>query len=199
MKRLKWSALAGRSYFVLAVAIAFTLSLPLLSGPVASEETQYHPCTTGDAQALLQALPIATNILRRGQDRPGLVEGLQECQYRLFWDGDTVEFCESDAFLGGVTYIADYKNLGMTQEEAIAALEAYDDRVFIDGQEQQLLRTTYKQFVSIVFGLSIYQHRALILQLPPGDYVSVWQNSHPEEGVIHATVHIHILPDSTCS
>ena len=184
-----------------ALSIALTLAptLTALSIPIASAEAQYQPCAIGDAQAILEVHPISRKLTRLGPDMPGLVDANARCQYRVFLDGNEVTFCESDVFLGGITYFYDYKDAGISRTEAIAALEGFDDRVFIDGQEQQVLRTAYKNVVLDSVGPTVYQHRAVFLQLPPGDYVSYWENTHPEFGFASATVILHILPLFSCS
>jgi hypothetical protein len=45
----------------------------------------------------------------------------------------------------------------------------------------------------------VWQQRAFITQLPPGDYASVWVSTY--QGVLNdtATVNVHILPREQCS
>jgi len=135
----------------------------------------------------------------RGQDHPGLLEALPRCQYRLFWDGRTVTFCEDDVILGGIVWLWDYKAAGISRADAIADIELTTDRVWLDGEEQVLQQTAFKDVNSAVSGLNVYQHRAFITQFPPGDHVSVWVSTYPGLPDETATVTIRVLPRALCT
>jgi hypothetical protein len=186
----------------LALLIALVASLlPGVSPIVAvSAATQPEPCTIGDASALFQVSPLPNQVMRpRGQDHPGLLEAYGRCQYRLFRDGETFTFCEDDFFLGGTVAFWDYKASGISRADAIAEMELSTDRVWLDGVEQVLQRTAYKDLNSLNLGLVVYQVRGFIGQLPPGDHVSVWVGSYPGIPDDIATVNLHILPRELCA
>ncbi len=134
----------------------------------------------------------------RGQDHPGLLDAYGRCQYRIFRDGETFTFCEDDFFLGGTVVFWDYKVAGISRAEAIAEMELASDRVWLDGVEQVLERTAYKNLKSVNLGLLVYQVRGFVTQLPPGDHVSVWVGSFPGTPDETATVHLDILPRAQC-
>jgi hypothetical protein len=157
-------------------------------------------CTMGDAEAVFQALPVAAGVMRpRGQDHPGLLEASFNCQYRLWFDGESFTFCEDDVIVGGIVYFWEYKALGIARDAAIADIELFTDRVWLNGVEQLLRRTAYKDANLAGLGTSVYQHRAFITQLPAGDYVSVLEETHPGLPDFTATVEIHILPLELCA
>lgn len=161
-------------------------------------------CTRGDAQALAEALPVAAAMRARGHDHPGILEAFGACQYRVFRDGRTFTFNESDHFVGGIVWLWNYMASAITRNEAIADLELREDRVWLaakrpDGTlgervEQPLERTAYKGLKHPVFGLVVYQHRYFITQLPAGEYVSYWESTYPGLPTERATVNLVILP-----
>jgi hypothetical protein len=167
-----------------AVWAALVTMLVLGAGSVASAETSSRPCTIGDAQANFEA-PLQH-----------ILGSLGVCQYRLFFDGDSFTFCEGDFILGGALDFVDYPAQGMTREEAIALLERFGERVWLDGVEQPLMHTAFKDGMHPRFGHLVYQHHAFIAQLPPGSYVSYFEAT--TDGVVEltATVTLHVLPSS---
>ena len=158
------------------------------AGFAASADSSSTPCTVGDAAANFEA-PLQH-----------LFESLGICQYRLFFDGETFTFCEDDVILGGVNDFFEYKAAGLSREAAIALLELDGDRVWLDDVEQPLLRTAYKDGLHPFFGHGVYQHRAFITQLTPGDHVSYYERTISGDLVFTATVNLHILPrtDDDC-
>jgi hypothetical protein len=172
---------------VLAVAV---LSVTMLAaGSVAAAEPAEGPrCTIGEALANFEA-PL-----------PHII-GHFDCQYRLFFDGRSFTYCEDDLILGGNNPFVDYQAEGWSREEGIAFLERVGDRVWLDGIEQQLMRTAYKDGRRPDGSHVVYQHHAFITQLPVGDHVSYWEGTF--DGVVDesATVELHILPrtDALCS
>lgn len=185
----------------LGVAIALVTAFAVLSPASGSPD---RACTNGDAQALVQALPVASAMRLRGHDHPGLLEAFAACQYRVFFDGRTFTFSESDHFVGGIAWFADYKAAGISRDEAIAEIESTEDRVWIakrqpDGSigarvAQPLTRTAYKGLLHPVFGQVVYQHRAFVSQLPAGEYVSYWESTSQGLPTESATVQLVILP-----
>jgi hypothetical protein len=162
-------------------------------------DAQQGRCTTGDAQALFQAIPVAGALQLRGLSHPGLVESLLGCQYRVWGrEGDTTTFCEDDVILGGIVWLSDYKAQGIPRDAAIRDIELGGDRVWLNGKEQILLRTAYKDFQHPILGLTVYQHRAFITQLPPGDYVSLWVSTYPGIPDESTTIDLHVLPRGVC-
>ena len=166
-----------------SVALVLTCSCALLLGPgTAAGSVPTAPCTLGDAQKTFEK-PFG-NLIGSA------------CQYRLFFDGDTYTFCEDDFILGGVVWFWEYPELGVTRAEAIADIEANEDHVWIDGSEQQLMFTAYKDGQHPVFGQVVFQHRAFITQLPVGEHTSYYENFHPDYGLTAATVTLQVLPRS---
>ncbi len=159
-------------------------------------------CGMGEVQAALQALPVGFYTVSNGLSdikMGGLGAGVANCQYRLFFDGQTFTFSTSNRILGGVVYMLDYQDQGMTRSEAIQAILAIQDRVFLGPEggplvEQELTTTTFKDMVHPALGHIVYQHRAIITQLPPGEYESLWMFSHPVIPDFSATVHLDIEP-----
>jgi hypothetical protein len=185
-------------------ALVVLLTILMLVTPLRGVDREVEPCGIGDAQAMFQVLVIPVAIMRpRGIDQSKLVDSLSRCQYRLFSNGATYTFSEYDVFLGGIVWLGDYKARGITRQDAIAEIEATDDRVWMaelgpageigELVEQPLMRTSYKTIPHPVFGMTVYQQRAFITQLPPGEYVSVWESTF--QGAIEtATVHLNITP-----
>jgi hypothetical protein len=122
------------------------------------------------------------------------------CHYRVWFDGAST-FCEDDLILGGVNYLTNYKAEGWSRNEAIADIELAGDRVWIDGIEQPLMRTAYKDGQHPTQGHVVYQHRAFITQLAVGDHVSYWEGTFDGLPDGSATVQLHILPrtDAACA
>ena len=135
----------------------------------------------------------------RGSSKPSTSASIGS--YR---DGEEFTFNEDDVFVGGILWFYDFKAAGVTRPAAIADIEMNVDRVWLaevlpGGElgplvEQPLMRTAYKDIQHLFFGQVVYQHRAFITQLPPGDYVSIWVNNYPGLPDATATVQLHILP-----
>src|SRR5262245_51434041 len=101
--------------------ITFLLIALLAVTTIPAEATKPEPCTLGDAMSLFEAFPVPFQIMKpRGLDEPKLISSVAECQYRVFFDGKTYTFNEDDVFLGGILWLADYKALGISREDAIA-------------------------------------------------------------------------------
>ena len=162
--------------------------------PSAAAPARPDACTDGDAKALLQVLPQAALLRGSGVEAPQIVDSLERCQYRVFFHGATFTFSEHDVILGGVVWRWDYAEQDMSRAEAIAEIEAIEDRVWIDGVEQQLERTTFKDMVHPLFGRVVFQHRAFTIKLPPGTYTSLWESVDPVFGTSSATVTLVITP-----
>jgi hypothetical protein len=148
---MKLSLEAARTGALLVLLCSLLPVAAVRSADVAAEPS----CTMGEAEAMLQALPIPIQVMRpRGLEEPKLLDTVGRCQYRLFRDGETFTFSEEDVFLGGVSYIDDFKQRGVTRREAVAELDAFQDRVWLaavlpgggvgEFAEQLLVRTTYK-------------------------------------------------------
>jgi hypothetical protein len=140
-------------------------------------------------EALLQTLPVPNQVMRpRGQDHPGLLEAFADCQYRLFRDGETFVFSADEPFLGGVVWVSDYVNLGITRQEAIADLELHLNQIWLaevlpDGSvgepvEQTIECTGFKGLITQTFGQVVYRQCGFITQLPAGEYLSYWLSTH---------------------
>ena len=146
------------------------------------------PCTYGEAEHTFQA-PF-TSI---DPDVPFPTFG-NECQYRLYADGETMTFCEGDFVLGGVIYFWEYPVLDISREEAIADIELNEDRVSIDGIWMPLMDTGIKDGQNPFFGKVVYKQRAFIAQLSVGEHTSYWENFHPDYGLSTSTVDLVVLP-----
>jgi hypothetical protein len=190
-----------RSLVVLIALVATILpgAAPIAasSGADSRPVSQHDRCTLGDAHALLEVHPIPAIMVERGQDHRGLIDAYLNCQYRLF-KGGSHTFCEDDIIVGGALYLWDYKASGISRTDAIAELQRYTSRVWLDGVEQVLHLTAYKDFTSPSIGTTVYQHRAFMIQLPPGDHVSLWVESYLGVPVETVTVDLHILPSELC-
>ena len=209
--RASQGSLAGREEIMGHIRLRSLLLLVALAGSsmgsvaptiVASSDAASIPqrCTMGDAEAVFQALPVTAGVMKpRGQDHPGLLEASFECQYRVWFDGESYTFCEDDVIVGGIVYFWEYKALGIARDAAIADMELLTSRVWLDGVEQDLRRTTYKNANFAGLGLSVYQHRAFITQLAAGDYVSVWVETYPGLPDNTAMVNIHVQPRELCA
>ena len=170
-----------------------------------------HPagrCTYDDTQLIFNSwLAVLKHGLRATiPSKPA--DAFTECQYRLFFDGTTINFKEGDVILGGINVLWDFETLsafGITREEAIADLETTDTRVWLarvetDGTvgefvEQLLLRTPYKDGMHHAFGRFVQQHRAFVTSLSSGEYLSVfeakWNEFHGfPAGGINSTVRL---------
>jgi hypothetical protein len=192
-----------RSLVVLVALVVSSLPgvVPSVAASDANSEAaaQHAACTVGDARAVLEAIALVPGVmLPRGQNHPGLLEASVRCQYRLWHNGETFTACEDDVIVGGIVYFWPYKADGVSRPFAVADTELFNDRAWLNGQEQVLHRTAYKN-VETPLGTAVWQQRAFITQLPPGDYASVWVSTY--DGVLNdtATVNVHILPREQCS
>ncbi len=184
-----------------AATVTLLLSIVLSQTVFAKDDTH---CGWGEASSTLQALPVgyvqSTDFALRNQ-RAGVGGGTLHCQFRVFADGATYTFHSGDFIVGGIVYLFDYKNWGFTLAGAIADTDAYEDRVWfgpVGGPltEQSLDRTGYKQMHRPDWGLTLYQQRAFITQLAPGEYISRWEATYYGAPWASATVHIVVLPNN---
>jgi hypothetical protein len=161
------------------------------------------PCSQGDALAVFESFGT---FVRLNEEVP-------PCQYRLYADREHFTFNDEDWFVGGIAQFFTYEELeqfGMTREEGIAELETITSRLWLakigprgkvveTPVEQLLMQTAYKD--SSLFGGLVYTHFGVILNLPPGDYLSIYEEScgseifgcNPDK-VLHAEVTLHVLP-----
>lgn len=151
-------------------------------------------CSLGDAQALLETVPVANEILASdGLDQPW-ARTLAKCQYRLFWEtghpvlGTPITFSREDFFLGGVVVQVPYKRLGMTSRQAAAIVDAVEVEVSLarvtdagigEFVEQAVMTSTLKQTMTQRAGLVLWRQWGFISQLPPGEYVTVTKVRRP--------------------
>ena len=190
-----------RSLIVLIGLVASMLPavVPTVAAASGAGAVQQASCTLGDATALSQVSPLPSQVMRsRGQDHPGLLEAYSRCQYRIFRDGETFTFCEDDYIVGSKVANFDYKASGVARADAIAVLELELDRVWVDGVERVLDRTSYRDLNTVSFGVIVYQVRSFVTRLSPGDHESTWVGTYPGVPVETATVHLHILPRASC-
>lgn len=157
----------------------------LVAGPVASADSQKPTCTKGDARSNFEA-PFEQFLTD---------DNRFECQYRLFFDGRTFTYCEDDVILGGVILRLEYKTMNLSRDAAIASLESIEQTVWLDGIEQPLMRTAYKDAQDPVLGHIVYQQRAFTTQLSPGTHISVMQDG-PD--ILTVTLQILARTDAYC-
>jgi hypothetical protein len=191
-----------RNRFVLGIALALVASSMTL-GPVSASTstgtTQQSTCTEGDLAALGQELPVAYAMYQNGQDHPGLLEAYLDCQYRVFFDGATYTYCEGQTILGGIVELDFYKAEGISRKEAIGFIELAGDRVWIDGVEQTLHESAYKDYNRPGVGITVFQNRSFTIALPAGDHVSTYVGTYPGYPDFTATITLHILPRALCA
>ena len=174
----------------LALAAVVVCAISLIAGSVATagiSPPTTRPCTYGDALQTFESA-FTGNLLN------------SECQYRLYETRRT--FCEGDYILGGIVSFIPYQDLGIPREEAVAYMELYEDRVWIDGVEMPLMYTDFKNGVRPTTGeMMVYQHAAFISQLPVGRHTSLWESFHPEEGRFRNRTQLVVLPatDPACT
>jgi hypothetical protein len=192
----------------IACALISLLLLGVVTGPAASATaTEPPPCTNADAHTLLDHAVQGFDLLSQGiTDRP-IVDLVQRCQYRLQLKGEHT-FRESDVFLGGTFYyytMAELDEMGWTRQQGIDDLKLIETHVFLARKlpgggtgtlvEQNLLRTPFTDYNYSQLGLLVYTQVAIIAQLTPGDYVSVYQDKLPgEKKFFEARVTLHIVP-----
>jgi hypothetical protein len=190
----------GRGFRLGLVMIATTAGIVV---PAAGATTE-PPCTYGDAQALLQELPLSfTQSL--GSDRPRLGQLFGRCQFRLFQDGETIAFREDDVVLGGILMFWSYEDMdafGWTRAEAIMDLELAVDHVemaVVTGgiagpfEPVPLIETKYRDVRSAV-GHIVFNHRAFIRVYPVGEYLVRWTQSYPGIPDFTSTVRLVVTP-----
>jgi hypothetical protein len=182
----------------IVVMAAIALALSVVLAPSSGEASEDQPCTFGEARALFEAMPPLFHF------KP--LEGTEEypdCQFRLFWHGETVTFTEDDWFLAGAVGFVEYRDLDLSRHEAIAELDRFTSRLWFapvsggvvgDVVEQALMESGFKSFRSPVFGLVVYKHVGVITRLPAGEYLSAWDLYFDEVLVQRFEVTIHILP-----
>ncbi len=142
-------------------------------------------CTKADAQITFNSWAGALRLGLGGPDKARPAEAFTRCQYRLFFDGETVTFRAGDVFLGGVNLfygIDELKEMGATRQMGIASLDAIEARVWIsrvvagypgDAVELPVMRTPFKNGMLPDGTLVVQQSRGFTASLPPGDYLSI--------------------------
>lgn len=177
--------------------------LALLSAPPAQAATE--ECTTGNAQAILNAGPtIAQTVWFPGRAPNGnAVHAISQCRYSLFLDNQTFAFSCQDTFVGQIAHLEPYKDLAESRPAAISEITRYVDRAWIapvlpDGTtgplvEQTLHNSAFKN--TEAYGMkAVYQNRGFATTLPPGEYVSIWESRYDGSVDDAATVHLTITP-----
>ena len=180
--------------------------LLLTAVPTATADTYIgtddNGCSYGDAEATSQAFyPFIRH-------KPIAEDAIPLCQYRIWLDKDHFTFTEDDWFFGGNALEIAYEAEGFTRAEAIAILDRVGHRLWlapIDSRgkrigpliEQPLQLTVFRSGSHVggeeTAGVA-YQQVGLILQLPPGDYVSVYEETFDGQPVFDADVILHIVP-----
>jgi hypothetical protein len=175
-------------------------------GVQAPAQADFQRCTKGDAQLNLSAGPtIVGAVWIPGRGVAGnAVDAVATCRYNVFADGETFTFTAEDWFVGQITWLAAYKQDGISRAEAIAEIKLGTDRVWLapvlpDGSigplvEQTLHYGQFKDTFRPCCGHMVYQERAFATQLPPGEYVSIWLSQYPGQPDEGATDHLVITP-----
>ena len=175
----------------------------LTAAPAATADTfigtDDNGCSYGDAEASSEAFyPFF-------EHKPREENSIPPCQYRIWLDNDHFTFTEDDWFFGGNALSFDYEAEGITRDEAIAILERVGHRLWlakIDSRgkrigpliEQPLQLSGFRDGSEAGGGAVVYQQVGLILQLPPGDYVSVYEETFDGQRFFDADVILHIVP-----
>ena len=82
----------------------------------------------------------------------------RECQFRVFFDGETFEFCEDDDILGGIAWVWNTTDFveedgtlspGWTLEDAIADAALIEDRVWLGRAADTRSATVEEQELAI--------------------------------------------------
>jgi hypothetical protein len=162
------------------------------------------PCSYGGAQALLQMAPVAATQ-SDGSDRPHLGQLWEECQFRLYLDGETVTFREDDYILGAIAWWWTYEEMaefGWSRAQAIDDLQLVTDRIEMatvtDGvagpfEPVPVIVTKYRD--APLFGMHIvFNQRAILTQLPAGEYLVHWTESYPGFPDEDSTVRLLVTP-----
>jgi hypothetical protein len=184
----------------MVVAGLISVLAPVAPATAASNEP---PCSHGDALAVFESFGTFTRL-----------HDVLSCEYRLYEDGRHYTFNDEDWFAGGIAWFftdEELEQFGMTRQEGIAELETITNRLWLakigprgkvgTPVEQSLMQTAYKD--TSLFGGLVYTHYGVILNLPPGDYLSIYEESCGSEflqeffcgdKVFHAEVTLHVLP-----
>jgi hypothetical protein len=173
---------------VVRLALAMVALVACVGVQPAYAQTE-EPCTYGGAQALLLEAPVAATQSDRS-DRPHLGELWEECQFRLYRDGQTITFREGDYILGAIAVWWTYDEMdefGLSRGEAIEDLQLITDRIEIaklDGRKRgpfepvPVIVTSYRD--AQLFGTHIvFNQRGFIAHLPAGEYLVRWTQSYP--------------------
>ena len=120
------------------------------------------------------------------EHKPREENSIPPCQYRIWLDKGHFTFTEDDWFFGGNALAFDYEAEGITRDEAIAILErsgtgcGSPDRLRgkrIGPLIEQTLQLSGFRDGRGWGGAVVYRQVGLILQLPPGDYLSVYEQT----------------------
>ncbi len=159
-------------------------------------------CGPGEVNAAFQALPVGFHIVNEqgsNNKMAGLGGAIAACQYRVFFDGATFTFREGEPFVGGIIWLNEYKDLGISRQEAIADINTIVDTVTLNKVgdppvEQDLMSSAFKNFEHPQLGQTVYQSRGFITELEVGTYESLWVASISGVPIASAEVTIEIIP-----
>lgn len=189
-------------HVAIASLLVVAATVALTSG-ISADPPEDH-CNTGNVNSAFQAWAPGVKLWDRGLDYGGLAEGVGLCQYRTFYDGAEVCFCEDDIFLGGTTvYVSPDPPDGMSQSEAREWLAQFETELSItpDGgetSELDVMRTAIKGGPHVTRGQVVYQQYGVFFQLPVGDYTTTYRDYHPDwGGWWEANVRVRVLPHET--
>lgn len=186
---------------IIALFLVLIVTFGATTGTARAEEHMPR-CGKGEVQSAFQALPVG--LWTVGESRAGLGGAATHCRLNIFDDGATYTFRSSDLIIGGVVNFIPLEFLGVTYREAVDILLTAEDRVYMGPAgtpvdqlvEQELKASAFKSAMHPDFGHIVYQHKAFITQLEPGDYISyyVWEWPILSPGTETETVHVEVLP-----
>jgi hypothetical protein len=191
----------------MAYSLVALLLVGLSTGSTASAGATPIPCTSADTELVFRQARRGFDLLSQGITNEPIVDLVQRCQYRLYFDGAEVTFHENDVFLGGIIFYwtqTELDELGWKRRQAVEDLNLGSDRVWLarklsDGSigplvEQTIRSTPVTNYNHSQAGQTVYRQVAFTAHLPAGDYVSILQDSYPGLPDFNATVTLHIVP-----
>lgn len=181
---------------------ALVIVLAFIALPAQHAAGSVNTCSYGNAQSLLNAGPVAFR-LNNFAHMPGFGGLTARCQFRLYADGETFTFSDQDYILGGIFNYWSYEEMeefGWTRAEAIADLDLYSSRLemarVVGGvvgtfEDVPLILTPYRDALAPP-GHVVYNQRAIITQLPAGEYLVRYTESYPGFPDFTATMRVVI-------
>lgn len=202
-RRRWWSALVAAGLLVTPAAA---------TGPAVAQDGG--PCTRGDAEKTTQVGIHRFAKTLAGHTRHGVIRSMADCQVQLTRDGAHYTFTHEDVFALQNTYFTPWRCYFDKPRDSVADFELWEVEAWIapivDGAVGEATEVTLSTtpVKTVAFTEPIpdweecfpgpatqvhYQTYSAILDLPPGEYVTTWQDVYGEES-FSATVRITVLP-----